>query len=184
MSERKLVERLIGILAEIRADQVVGNLRIEHLAWRISQLERLLFPVTQIATFYGGTMSTLPSPITSSPVGTSVLLVMTLNIPSGVTPPAGYTYAPQVSTPESSVSVSPATTDQTGGAVPLAQQFIVTDAATDSPNTTIFTATDPAGFASPLTFPFTWGTVTPPPSVSQSAAFYPVGAAAAAAHRK
>ena len=30
---------------------------------------------------------------------------------------------------------------------PLAQQFIVTDAATDSPNTTIFTATDPAGFA-------------------------------------
>lgn len=153
---------------------------LEQLKQGQDALLRVLLPVTQTATFYGGSsMSTLPSPITSSPVGSSVLLVMTLNIPAGVTPPAGYSYQPNVTTAESTVTVAPSTVDQTNGAVPLAQQFIVTDAATDSPNTTSFTATDPAGFAQPLSFTFGWTAAAPPPAVTQSAAFYPLAATAA-----
>jgi hypothetical protein len=58
--------------------------------------------------------------------GTTGQFACALNWPSGVTPPANYapTFTPD--SPDSLITFAPATADLTGGAIPLAQQVVLT----------------------------------------------------------
>lgn len=77
--------------------------------------------------------------------------------------PASYTMAPTLAFDDSLVTVAPATTDASGGTVPLAQQFTATDGTGDTATSTIgtFTFVDPLG--NTITTPITWAASTTPP---------------------
>ena len=81
-------------------------------------------------------MSTQPLPITSIPLGGQAQLVAQLTENGAAyVPPAGappFTFSPSVSSSDPNVSSAPATADVTNGAVPLNQQFLLTDAASDT----------------------------------------------------
>jgi len=66
--------------------------------------------------------------------GQSGQFACAINFLAGVTPPAGYDPVLTPSSPDPLITFGPATADQTGGAVPLAQQFLAfvdkTDTAT------------------------------------------------------
>jgi hypothetical protein len=57
---------------------------------------------------------------------------VTLQWPGGVTPPAGYNPAFTASSPDPLITLTPASVDDTNGAVPLAQQDVATVAANDA----------------------------------------------------
>lgn len=113
----------------------------------------------------GGNMA---DPITSSPVGSTVQVVLTLVPPSGFAIPDGYVYSPTLTSPEPSAVITPATVDATGGATPLAQQFTITD-----PSLTA-TATDPNGNTVTSNFTFQWTTGGAGAVFTQTAQFFPV----------
>ena len=81
----------------------------------------------------------MSSPITSLPLGGNAQLVAQLLengapyvAPAGVAP---YTFSPSASSDDPDVTITPATADVTGGQVPLAQQFLITDSASDTVGT-------------------------------------------------
>lgn len=133
-------------------------------------------------TLYSG--APMSSPITSLPVGGSAqLAVQLLQNGAPYVAPAGappYTFSPSVSSPDADISISPATADVTGGAVPLSQQFAIADASGDTPGSFDLnvTATAPDGSTQTVTLTTTL-TPTVPETFSLSATLYPVPAASA-----
>jgi hypothetical protein len=90
----------------------------------------------QLTLYTGDGMSSQVLPITSIALGGNAQLVAQL-LESGApyVAPAGaapYTFAPTISSSDANVTSAPATVDVTGGAVPLAQQFLLTDSANDT----------------------------------------------------
>ncbi len=135
-------------------------------------------------TFYPGvSMSTASLPITTIQVGgTGQLVVQLLQTVNGVTAPyvapagaAPYTFAPAVTSNDADITIAPATTDVTGGTVPLAQQFSVADTAGDTVSTFTLTATATAPDGTALTDTITINLSSTPPTsaFSLSMAFYP-----------
>jgi hypothetical protein len=137
----------------------------------------------------GGNMSSVAAPITSIPLGGQAQLVVQLlfnnapYVPAAGAPP--YTFAPSVASSDPDVASAPATEDVTAGAVPLSQQFLLTDSTNDTVgaiDAVTVNATDPNGNALTETVDFTIGAgVTPPNPFSLSVALYPAPAALAAA---
>ena len=130
----------------------------------------------------------MSSPITSIALGGSAQLVAQLLENGAVyVPPAGappYTFAPQVSSSDPNVTSAPATADVTGGAVPLSQQFLLTDSASDTVgnvDAVIVQAIAPDGSTIEETINIGIGPAVPVNTFSLSLALYPAPAAAAAA---
>jgi len=136
-------------------------------------------------------MSSPVLPITSLPLGGNAQLVAQL-LQNGApyVPPAGaapFNFAPSVTSDDPNVAVAPATADVTGGAIPLSQQFLVTDSASDSvgvPDDITVTATAPDGSTVTETVAFSIGPASPASPFGLSLAFYPAPGAAAAAKAK
>ncbi len=105
----------------------------------------------KLTLYRGDFMSTSPTPITAFPVGGSAQLAVQL-LDNGVpyVAPAGaapFTLQPTVSSNDPELTVAPAIADVTAGAVPLAQQYLLTDLAGDPDAEFILTvgATAPDG---------------------------------------
>jgi len=138
----------------------------------------------QLTLYLGDVMS---SPITSIALGGSAQLVAQLLENGAVyVPPAGappYTFAPQVSSNDPNVSSAPATADVTGSAVPLSQQFLLTDSASDTVgnvDAVTVQAVAPDGSTIEETINIGIGPAVPVNTFSLSLALYPAPAAAAA----
>jgi hypothetical protein len=100
---------------------------LEEQNRRILRIERLLeFPELTL-TQVGGSMA-----IGNIPAGQTGQFAIAVNFPGGVTPPAGYTLSITWSSPDPLITFAPATTDLTGGAIPLAQQVVATVDPTDT----------------------------------------------------
>ena len=137
-------------------------------------------------------MSTSALPITSIALGGQAQLVVQLMqngvayvAPSGAAP---YTFSPSVSSDDPNVSSAPATADVTSGAVPLSQQFLLTDSASDTVGDVddiTVTAVAPDGTNLTETITVGIGAATAPSTFGLSVALYPapVPVAAAAAAR-
>ena len=141
----------------------------------------------QLTLYTGDDMS---SPITSLPLGGNAQLVAQLLengapyvAPAGAAP---YTFSPSASSNDPDVTITPATADVTGGQVPLAQQFLITDSASDTvgtPDDITVTAVAPDGSTVTETVAFTIGPASPVNTFSLSLAFYPAPAAPASAEK-
>ena len=169
--------------------------KIEHilreLLCEVRGIRRAVAPQNfsvQLNLYQGDSMS---SPITSLPLGGSAQLVAQLlenNAP--YVAPAGappYTFSPSATSDDPNVSIVTATADLTGGLVPLAQQFLVTDSTSDTvgvPDDITVTATAPDGSTVTETVAFSIGPASPVNTFGLSLAFYPAPGAAAAAKRK
>lgn len=138
----------------------------------------------------GNPMSTLPLPITTIPVGGNGQLVVQLLqngavyvAPAGAAP---YTFTPSVTSNDTDITVSPASIDVTGGAVPLSQQFLIVDATGDTVSSFILTATATAPDGTALTDTLTINVSSTPPTstFSLSMALYPTPASVAAALKR
>lgn len=135
-------------------------------------------------------MSSAVLPITSLPLGGNAQLVVQL-LENGAPYVASdgaapYTFSPSVSSDDANVTIGPATSDVSGGAVPLAQQFLLTDSATDTigaPDDITVTATAPDGSTVTETVSFSIGEGSTTNTFSLSLALYPVPTAAAAGVR-
>ena len=94
--------------------------------------------------------------------------------PAGAVP---YTFAPSVTVDDASLTIAPATADVTSGAVPVAQQFLLTDSSADAGTSFDLTITATAPDGTPLSEVVTISltAVTPPPAspFSLSATVYP-----------
>lgn len=133
----------------------------------------------------------MSSPITSMPLGGNAQLVAQLLdngapyvAPAGAPP---YTFSPTVSTDDPNVSIAPATIDVTNGAVPLSQQFVLTDSSSDAvgtPDDITVTATAPDGSTVTETVAFSIGPATPVNEFGLSLAFFPTPSAPAASTKK
>jgi hypothetical protein len=101
--------------------------------------------------------------VTLAPGNVAQFGVALLNNGSPATPPAGFTLAPTLTFDDTLVTVAPATTDASGGTIPLSQQFTVTDGTGDTATSTIgtFTAVDPDG--NTITTTITWAAAVTPP---------------------
>jgi hypothetical protein len=167
-------------------------IRIEHLfeqlLHEVRAIRREVAPHNwsmQLTLYTGDDMS---SPITSLPLGGSAQLVAQLLengqpyvAPAGAPP---YTFSPSATTDDADVTIAPATADVTAGAVPLSQQFLITDSASDTvgtPDDITVTATAPDGSTVTETVAFTIGPAVVTNTFGLSLAFYPAPAAAAAA---
>jgi hypothetical protein len=96
----------------------------------LRKIERLLeFPHLTL-TQVGGSMA-----IGNITAGQTGQFAMAVVFPAGVTPSAGYTPVITWSSPDPLITFSPATTDLTGGAIPLAQQVVATVDKTDTATT-------------------------------------------------
>jgi hypothetical protein len=94
---------------------------------KIQRIERLLeFPHLTL-TQVGGSMA-----IGNINAGGTGQFAIAVNFPAGVTPPAGYVPVITWSSPDPLITFAPATTDLTGGTIPLAQQIIATVDPTDT----------------------------------------------------
>jgi hypothetical protein len=130
----------------------------------------------------------MSSPITSIALGGSAQLVVQLLengvlyvAPSGAPP---YTFAPSVSSNDANVTSAPATADVTSGAVPLSQQFLLTDSASDTVgnvDAVTVTAVAPDGSTITETINIGIGEAVPVNVFSLSLALYPSPAAQSAA---
>jgi len=145
------------------------------------ELKLTLYPVG------GDSMSTLP--ITSIPLGGQAQLVAQLT-QNGLpyVPPAGstFTFSPTVVSADPNVTSAPATADVTGGAVPLNQQFLLSDAAGDvvgAVDAVTVSGTAPDGTPVTDTINITVGPSTAPSSFGLSLALYPAPAAAGAVRK-
>ncbi len=89
-----------------------------------------------------------------------------VQFPSGVTAPSGYTPSVTWSSPDPLITFTPATTDLSGGTIPLSQQTIVNVDATDTntSGTIGASALAPDGTAISATFSFT---ITPATTVTE-----------------
>jgi hypothetical protein len=167
----------------IRIERLLEKILIETRA-----IQREVVPrhySLQLTLYSGDVMS---SPITSIALGGSAQLVAQLLENGAVyVPPAGappYTFAPQVSSTDPNVTSAPATADVTGGAVPLSQQFLLTDSASDTVgavDAVTVTAVAPDGSTIEETINIGIGPAVPVNTFSLSLALYPAPAAAAAA---
>jgi hypothetical protein len=102
--------------------------RIEHeILRRLIEVEKLLKTPTLTVMQVGDTMA-----IGNITAGQTGQFAVAINFPSGVTAPAGYAPAITWSSPDPLITFAPATTDLTGGAVPLSQQTVATVAASDT----------------------------------------------------
>ena len=167
----------------IRIERLLEKILIETRA-----IQREVVPrhySLQLTLYSGDVMS---SPITSIALGGSAQLVAQLLENGAVyVPPAGappYTFAPQVSSTDPNVTSAPAMADVTGGAVPLSQQFLLTDSASDTVgavDAVTVTAVAPDGSTIEETINIGIGPAVPVNTFSLSLALYPAPAAAAAA---
>jgi hypothetical protein len=102
--------------------------KLDHVILRLlDKILRLLETPTLTAMQVGDTMA-----IGNITAGQTGQFAVAINFPSGVTAPAGYAPTITWSSPDSLISFAPATTDLTGGAVPLSQQTVATVAASDT----------------------------------------------------
>jgi hypothetical protein len=181
MSEEHVLIRLerIGeaILREIRAIR-------REVAPHNWSLKLTLYPT-------GECMSSPVLPITSLPLGGSAQLVaQLLENGSPYVAPAGaapFTFAPAVSSDDPNITVEPATTDISGGTVPLSQQFLITDSTSDAvgtPDDITVSAQAPDGSTVTETVAFSIGPATPVNTFGLSLAFFPAPSAAAQAKKK
>jgi hypothetical protein len=142
-------------------EEVLRLLREDHR--KIEHLEHLLeFP--HLTAFQTG----VTTMIGSIAPGATGQFACAINFPAGVTPPAGYNPVLTPSSPDPLITFAPATTDATGGAIPLAQQFVATVDPTD------IATTGSVGFSTLGTdgvtvlvsnvVTFTIASVTPPPT--------------------
>ena len=168
---------------------------LEAILHEIRAIRRELAPhkwFLQLVVYPSGVdMSSAVAPITSLPLGGSAQLVAQLLdngqpyvAPAGAPP---YTFSPSVATDDPDVSIAPATVDVTSGAVPLSQQFVLTDSSADTvgtPDDITVTATAPDGTALSETVAFSIGAASPPSPFGLSLAFYPTPAAPAATAKK
>jgi hypothetical protein len=88
---------------------------------RLDDIEKLLKAPT-LTAFQAGD----PMAIGNITAGTTGQFACALNWPSGVTPPANYAPIFIPSSPDSLITFAAATVDETGGAIPLAQQVVLT----------------------------------------------------------
>ena len=169
-------------------------IKIEHVLLSIRDevraLRRELAPPhwsLKLTLYTGDGMSSPVLPITSIPLGGNAQLVAQL-LQNGApyVPPAGaapYTFSPTISSSDPNVSSAPATVDVTGGAVPLAQQFLLTDSASDTVgavDAVTVSAEAPDGSTVTETINVGIGPSTPASTFGISLALYPAPAPVAA----
>src|ERR1035438_246758 len=188
-------------LTEFQREQLRLLGKINRRLRRIDRTLDQAFPkpsfglqLTLYPTSTGGpSMSTTPLPITSIALGGQAQLVAQLTENGAAyVPPAGaapFTFAPTVVSSDANVTSAPATADVTAGAVPLSQQFLLSDASTDSVaavEAITVSGTAPDGSTVTETINITVGPATPPPNVfGLSLTLFPApGAVAAAAARR
>jgi hypothetical protein len=128
----------------------------------LKKIERLLeFPHLTILEFGDNIMAI--GNITAGSTGQFGAAVV---FPSGVTPPSGYTPSVTWSSPDSLITFTAATTDLSGGTVPLSQQTIVNVDPTDTNTSGLIgassTAPDGTIITKTSTFTITPATVTEP----------------------
>jgi hypothetical protein len=141
----------------------------------------------KLALYTGDDMSSAVLPITSMPLGGNAQLVVQL-LENGApyVPPSGaapFTFSPSVTSDDADITVAPATVDVSAGAVPLAQQFVLTDAAGDTvgvPDDITVTGTAPDGSTVTETVAFSIGPASPTNTFGLSLAFYPTPGSAPA----
>jgi hypothetical protein len=149
------------------------------------------FSITLTLYPVGGSMSSPVLPITSIPLGGQAQLVAQLTQNGAAyVPPAGstFTFTPTVNSTDANVSSAPAIQDVTGGAVPLGQQFLLTDASGDAVgavDAVTVSGTAPDGTTVTDTINITVGPATVVTSpFGLSLALFPAPVAAAAALKK
>ena len=176
------------VLVRTERVQLRNERLLEQILREVRAIRREVAPhrfSLQLTLYSGDVMS---SPITSIALGGSAQLVAQLLENGAVyVPPAGappYTFAPTVSSSDANVTSTPATTDVTAGAVPLSQQFLLTDSASDTVgnvDAVTVSAVAPDGSTIEETINIGIGPAVAVNTFSLSLALYPAPAAAAAA---
>lgn len=139
--------------------EVLQMLRADHE--KLVRVEHLLeFPHLTILQL-GDTMA-----IGSIPAGSTGQFAAAVQFPSGVTAPSGYTPSVTWSSPDSLITFTPATTDLSGGTIPLSQQIIVNVDATDANTSGTIGASSTAPDGTVITATSTF-TITPAVSVTE-----------------
>jgi hypothetical protein len=94
---------------------------------RVVRIEELLVTPTLTLSQVGDFMA-----IGNITAGQSGQFAVAIDFPAGVTPPAGYAPVITWSSPDPLITFAPATSDASGGTIPLSQQVIASVAPTDT----------------------------------------------------
>jgi hypothetical protein len=102
--------------------------KLEHELVRLIKHVLRLLETPHLTAYQTGVVMAIGN-ITAGQTGQ---FAVAINFPSGVTAPSGYAPTITWSSPDSLITFAPATTDATGGAVPLSQQVVATVDPTDT----------------------------------------------------